>query len=80
MIIYLRRLSAFLSVSTSSAVLSLFSHVLLFVERQLFWSFLGPINLVIIIFYIMYALLKFWSPLKLVAEKCSLMKFGLQQF
>ena len=28
-----------------------------------------------------YALLKFWSPLKLVDEKFSLnMKFGLQQF
>ena len=27
-----------------------------------------------------FALLKFWSPLKLVAEKFSNMKFCLQQF
>ena len=30
--------------------------------------------------HVIYALLKFWSPLRLVAEKFSLMKFGLQQF
>ena len=30
--------------------------------------------------HFIYALLKFWSPSKLVAEKFSHMKFGLQQF
>ena len=30
--------------------------------------------------HVIYALLKFWSALKLVAEKFSLHKFGLLQF